>query len=100
VEAAGTEEGEVWSAAARWLAEVQGSAREAEAQAALAVAAANAGEWDEAHYHAQRAWALEFATGRPLRRAAQPPAWQRLYHAVRAASAAHGKPAGQEPGAG
>jgi hypothetical protein len=93
-EMVGTEEGEVWSAAARWLAGVQISARQAEAQGGLAVAAARAGKWGEALAHAQRAWALEFAAGRPLRRAL-PPAWLGLYRAVRAANTARGRPEGQ-----
>jgi hypothetical protein len=86
VEAAGSESGEIWAAAARWLAEVERSAQEAEAQAAVALAAANAGEWSEAREHARRAWVLEFETGRPLRHS---PAWRLLHEAVEAAADAH-----------
>jgi hypothetical protein len=87
VEAIGLDDGEVWAAAARWLGDVERSAREAEAQAALALAAANAGEWTEARKHARRAWALEFETGRPLRHS--PPTWQRFYQTIEAAANAH-----------
>ena len=87
VEAAGSDDREVWAAAARWLAEVEQSAQEAEAQAAEALIAANAGEWADARDHARRAWALEFVTGRPLRHS--PPTWQGLHHAIEAAASAH-----------
>ncbi len=84
IEAAGTAEGEVWASAARWLHEVEARARQAEREAALAVAAANAGAWNEAVGHARKAWGLEFHTGRTLRRA--PPTWQRLFRAIQAAA--------------
>jgi hypothetical protein len=76
---------EDWAAVASWLEEVERRAEQAEAQAALALAAANAGDWPEAVRYARRAWALEFATGRPIRR---PPTWQRFYRLI-AARAAH-----------
>ena len=87
VETAGSDDGEVWAVAARWLAHVEQSAQEAEAQAALALTAANAGEWADARDHARRAWALEFETGRPLRH--YPPTWRGLHHAIEAAASAH-----------
>jgi hypothetical protein len=74
------EEGEVWAVAARWLRLVEHRARLAEGQAALAVAAARGGRWMDAVEHARRAWALEFSTGRPIRR--EPPAWRRLFEAI------------------
>jgi len=76
-----------WAAAAGWLAEVERKAEEAEAEAEQALRAANAGAWREAAGHAGRAWTLEFATGRPLRR--QPATWQRLYEVLKAAELAH-----------
>jgi len=80
VETAGIEKGVEWEAAAKWLTEVELRAEKAEAEAALAVAAANAGAWPEAVKHARRAWSLEFNTGRPLRH--HPPTWQRLYEVI------------------
>ncbi len=73
--------------AAVWLAEVEQRAKKAESEAAEAVAAADAGEWEEAVVHARRAWLSEFHTGRPLR--LHPPTWQRFYHAVAAAAKPH-----------
>ncbi len=94
VETAGSDDGEVWAAAARWLADVERSAQEAEGRAALALAAANAGEWAAARGHARRAWALEFETGRPLHH--YPPTWRGLYHAIEALASAHaGDPAAE-----
>ncbi len=87
VEAADSDEGEAWAKAANWLYEVETRARQAECEAALAVAAANAGAWDEAVGHARKAWELEFYTGRPLRR--RRPAWQPLYWAVKTAAREH-----------
>jgi hypothetical protein len=63
-----TEAAKDWAAAADWLARVEQCAGQAEAQAAAAVKAAGAGQWDDAVDHAHRAWALEFFTGRPLRK--------------------------------
>ncbi len=83
VEYAGAEAGGDWAEAANWLHEVEQRAQQAEREASLAVAAANAGVWKEAVEHARKAWALEFYTGRPLRRT--PHTWQRLYRAVKAA---------------
>jgi hypothetical protein len=85
VEATDPDEVEDWQAAAAWLAKVENNAAQAEKQAALAVAAANAGEWGEALDHARRAWLLEFATGRPLWKGL-PLAWQPLWQAVKAAA--------------
>lgn len=75
---------EDWRAAARWLTEVERRAREAEEKAAAAVKAAVTGRWEEALVNADRAWALEFSTGRPLRREF-PLAWQDLRDEVEAA---------------
>ncbi|MBI2804247.1 MAG: hypothetical protein HYX68_04590 [Planctomycetes bacterium] len=77
VESAGTQRAETWSRAACWLAEVERFAAKAECEAALAVAAAKAGEWRQALLHARRAWAYEFATGRPLRNQ-RPRTWLNL----------------------
>jgi hypothetical protein len=85
------EEEGVWGAATCWLEEVERRAWEAESEAALAVAAARAGHWDEAAEHARVAWSLEFSTGRPLRRS--PPAWQRLYQAAASSARPHGRAA-------
>jgi hypothetical protein len=79
---------EDWAAAAQWLRGVEGLAGRAETQAALALRAANAGQWREARQHAHQAWALEFATGRPIWRG-EPPAWDKLWQAVEAAFLAH-----------
>jgi hypothetical protein len=95
VESLGTAEAESWVAAAKWLDEVESRARQAEREAALAVTAANAGAWAEAVGHARKAWALEFHTGRTLRRT--PPTWQRLLWAVKAATKEHSQ---GEPGVG
>jgi hypothetical protein len=59
-----------WRQAAVWLARVERFAAEAEREGAAAMTAARAGDWEEAAHHAERAAALEFATGRPL--------WRRL----------------------
>jgi hypothetical protein len=74
----GTEAGEEWWAAAQWLGQVEHHARQAEIQATLALTKAKAGNWREAFNHAQQSLALEFATGRPLRRG-YPLAWQPLH---------------------
>jgi hypothetical protein len=79
----GTEEGKDWEAATTWLAQVERHAAEAEVAAALAVEAARAGRWREAREHADRAWALEFATGRPIWHQ-YPLAWQRLRQRIEA----------------
>jgi hypothetical protein len=93
LEAVGRKEAADWSAAAEWLARVEQYARKAEYQAAVAVAAAEAGRWEEALNHAQRAWALEFATGRPLWHG-PPYAWRQLRQVVEdAALAPAGSPA-------
>jgi hypothetical protein len=77
-------EREVWGAAAGWLREVERRAALAQAQADLAVAAANAGAWGEAVKHSRRAWALEFTTGRHLRH--PQPTWQPLYETIKEAA--------------
>ncbi len=83
-----TEEGENWRQAAWWLGRVEEHARLAEAEAAAAVAGAKAGNWLEAFHHAEKAWALEFATGRPLRHR-HPLTWQKFRQAVETALLAH-----------
>jgi hypothetical protein len=84
----GTEAEDDWRKAAAWLVQVERYARQAEQCAAAAVRAAQAGNWEEAVHHAERAWALEFATGRPLRHR-HPLSWQKLRQAVEAALLAH-----------
>ena len=79
---------EDWRSAARWLGYVEIHARQAENEAREAVAAAQAGSWRDARHHAVRAWALEFATGRPLRHGF-PVAWQRLRQVTEEAAGAH-----------
>ncbi|MBI3409010.1 MAG: hypothetical protein HY040_11740 [Planctomycetes bacterium] len=74
-----------WRGAARWLALVEQHAREAESEAAKAVAAVQARYWHGALKHAQRARALEFATGRPLWHGF-PLAWQRFSRIVEEAA--------------
>jgi hypothetical protein len=82
VESAPPEERKAWEEAALWLREVERRAERAESQARLAVAAANAGEWRQAVVHAQRAWALEFSTGRLMRHYGT--TWHRLYEVIEA----------------
>jgi hypothetical protein len=81
-----------WAGAAEWLAHVEGAARLAESAAASAVAAASSGEWEQALRHAERAWALELGSGRPIWHG-YPMAWLRLRQVVQAAYAAQ-PPAG------
>jgi hypothetical protein len=85
---AGRPEAAYWAEAAGWAAEVEHRAEQAEREAALAVAAATAGAWEEAIGHARKAWGLEFYTGRPLHRA---PAWQALFQAVKATAREHAR---------
>lgn len=85
VEATDSEEVEDWTAAAQWLAQVEQNAALAESQAALAMTAANAGEWSEALEHARRAVLLEFAAGRPLWHGL-PLTWQPLFNAIKDAA--------------
>jgi hypothetical protein len=80
-----------WMSAARWLAKVEQAAREAEAEAGTAVVAAEAGEWRTALAAAERAWALEFSTGRPIWHS-YPGAWQDFRRVVVSAYAAHRVP--------
>lgn len=79
------DEAETWRSAARWLWLVELHAAQAETHAQLAVQAAANGDLGKALDHANRAWALEFATGRPLRRGGQV-VWQRLRREVEAAA--------------
>jgi hypothetical protein len=72
---------EDWGAAARWLAEVELYAERAEVQAALALAAANAGDLEEALDHARRAYALELELCRPVEPEIRP-TWRRLCEAI------------------
>lgn len=71
---------EDWRAAARWLTQVEQFAERAEVQAALALAAANAGDLQLALEHAEGACTLEQASGRL--EAASDPVWQDLRRAV------------------
>jgi hypothetical protein len=77
-----------WHDAALWLARIERYACEAEHEAAKAVAAAQTGAWASAANHAERAFALEFATGRSLwSRPAH--TWHALHQAMRAATSTH-----------
>jgi hypothetical protein len=78
-------EGTDWSAAASWLGEIERMAAQAEEQAALAVTAANAGEWTEAIDHVRKARAMEFATGRPIWKGF-PLTWDALSVAIESAA--------------
>jgi hypothetical protein len=78
------DEAENWRLAARWLWLIELHAAQAETHAQLAVQTAGAGDLGKALDHANRAWALEFATGRPLRRGGSG-VWKRLRRAVEAA---------------
>jgi hypothetical protein len=85
--AAGEAAASDWREASRWLARVERYACEAQREAAHAIAAARVGAWQIAAYHAERAWALEFATGRPLW--GRPShTWHRFNQAVQSASRA------------
>lgn len=83
-----TEDEEDWRQASWWLGRVEEHARLAEAEAAAAVAGAKAGDWLNAFHHAEKAWALEFATGRPLRHRF-PLTWQKFRQAIETALLAH-----------
>ena len=72
---------EDWAKAASWLADVEREAHEAETAAAQALAAAERGQWEKALGHAERAWAAEFGTGRPVWHSF-PAAWQELREVV------------------
>jgi hypothetical protein len=76
-----------WMAAARWLAQVELNAEQAEVQGALALAAANAGDVAGALEHAAKACELERETGRPPVGCGGP-GWQRLQDALREAAPA------------
>lgn len=95
VESTDPEEVEDWTAAAAWLVQIEKNAGQAEAQAALAVAAANAEEWTEALEHARRALLLEFASGRPLWNSG-PLTWQGLWNAIHDAATSTSGPSGSE----
>ena len=86
VDSVGREEAKDWEAAAGWLARIERLSEQAEAQAALAVKAANAGEWEEAVEHARRACLIEFSSGRPIHRATRL-TWAPLRHAIEVAAA-------------
>lgn len=75
-----------WKHAADWLAQVERYAKQAEIEAGLAVHAAENGRWPEALEHAERAWAMEFSTGRPLRQG-QPFTWLALRQEIEQACA-------------
>lgn len=72
-----------WQVAAEWLVKIEDRARKAEARAASAIKAVDAGHWQEALQFAESAWALEFSTGRPLRHG-HPLAWLRLREEIEA----------------
>jgi hypothetical protein len=86
--AANPDEAHDWREAVRWLARVEISAREAQREAAEAVAFARAGAWQNAARHAGRAWELEFTTGRPLWRLPSH-TWRTLHQAIQFAARAH-----------
>jgi hypothetical protein len=87
---ANDQERQTWAAAAKWLRQMEHRAEQAQAQATRAMAAANFGRWAQAVDHARRAWAVEFATGRPLRH--EPPTWRRLYEVMKGAAQAQAAP--------
>jgi hypothetical protein len=76
------EVGADWRAAVSWLAQVQRYAEQAAAEADIAIKAAEHGAWPKAARHAERAWILEFATGRSLR-GHYPPTWEPLHQAIK-----------------
>jgi hypothetical protein len=76
-------EADDWGKAATWLADVEREAHEAETAAAQSLAAAERGQWQKAVAHAERAWAAELGTGRPIWHPF-PLAWQRLRETVEA----------------
>jgi hypothetical protein len=84
-QSAGTPAGADWHTAVGWLARVKHHADRAQAEAAVALAAAEAEDWPGAMRHAQRAMVIEFETGRPLR-SPHPPNWKRFYEAVKGAA--------------
>lgn len=73
-----------WLWASHWLTRVERHAQQAEAHAAEAVQAAAAGRWRDALTAAESAWALEFATGRPLRHGPRS-GWLRLREVIEVA---------------
>jgi hypothetical protein len=85
-ELATPEESEAWQAAADWLQDVERSAEQAEMEAALALAAANAGDLSTALVHARRAAEREGLVGRPHHDAC----WHCLEQAIEDAIKHHG----------
>lgn len=77
-------EAEDWRLAAGWLAKVEEHARRAANEAEKSLRAAEAGHWREALNHAERAWALEFATGRPIWHAGNC-IWRKFHELMRTA---------------
>jgi hypothetical protein len=94
-QAGDTPEAQDWTAAAAWLAWLEKLAARAESHAARALGAAGAGKWPEAVTHARWARALEFACGRPIRRAG-PLTWGAFCTAVEMAAGANGWPPPRE----
>jgi hypothetical protein len=88
----GTPAADDWRAAATWLACVERYAAQSNASATAALKALAAGNWQQALESAEYAWALEFLTGRPLRRGDS--MWKPLLDAVKSAYCAH---VGKEP---
>lgn len=81
VESTGDQATEEWWAASRWLRQVERKADDAAVQGALALAAANAGAWEEALKHAHQAWLLERESGRP-EPSGNCPSWRDLHSAI------------------
>lgn len=78
----------IWDEAATWLTRVEGFAREAERNAAAALVAVRDGNWPAAAQYADKAWALEFCTGRMIRQ--EKATWRPLHQALQAALWNHG----------
>jgi hypothetical protein len=87
-EMATPDELEDWREAARWLRNVEQASDEAEMEAALALAAANAGDLRTALVHARRAAERETAAGRPH----QDACWHCLEKAIEEAMRQNGGP--------
>jgi hypothetical protein len=84
---------EDWRAAAAFLTRIERQAAQAEAHATLALVAAQSGEWPDAVKHSRRAYALEFASGRPLGRHG-PLTWGPFYNAIWTVAANRGPVSG------
>lgn len=78
-----------WDEAATWLTRVEGFAREAERNAAGALTMARDGNWPAAAQYAEKAWALEFFTGR-LIRGERSATWRPLHEALQTSLWTHG----------